>query len=323
MAGKADKKTYKKRKIHPVLVVFLALVAALVLSCVLSLILSRWGLTTSHYEVTSEKLTGSFRVVSLADIHGTVFGKDNRRLIKRVAAEKPDLILIPGDLINKNDADTSDEERLIEALVKIAQVYVSPGNHETEYDSEHGLSGETSVLERYVRAGAVVLNKSYVDIEVRGQAIRLGGQHGYCVPEGIASGWMLLEHPYLKEFEDTDRFSILMNHMPYSFLTKQGLEKWKFDTVISGHVHGGQIRFPFFGKLSKYKFGQEDLEFPYWGGFSAPDQEHFPGRLAGVYTSKDGKRTMVLSRGLGSTEKIPRFNNIPEVVVIDYGPRKQ
>ena len=312
-------KNKKAKKKHIVLWILLALFLALILSCGLSLLLSHWGLTTSHYEVSSPKLTGSFRVVSLADIHGTVFGKDNQRLIKRVAAEKPDLILLPGDLITKYDEDTSDEERLIAALVKIAPVYVSPGNHEVEYDKEHGLSGETSVLRRYEHAGATVVDRNYVDIEVRGQAIRLGGQHGYCVPRRVAAGWQLEELPYLEEFQDTGRFTMLMNHMPYSFLVLQGLEDWKFDTVVSGHVHGGQLRFPFFAKLSKYKFGQEDLPFPYWGGFWAPDQPRFPGRLEGVYYSKDGTRSMVLSRGLGSTEKIPRFNNIPEVVVVDYG----
>ena len=258
-----NQKAAKKKRRHLGLKILLALVGALVLSCVLSLVLSHWGLTTSHYEVSSPKLTGSFRVVSLADVHGTVFGKDNRRLIKRVAKEQPDLILIPGDLINKYDDDTSDEERLIAELVKIAPVYVSPGNHEVEYNEEHGLTGAAAsggvagasalpVLKRYEQAGAVILDRSYVDIEVRGQAIRLGGQHGYCVPEKVADGWQLLELPFLHEFEDTDRYSILMNHMPYSFLVLNGMEEWDFDNVIAGHVHGGQLRMPGFGKLSKY-----------------------------------------------------------------------
>ena len=318
-----DKKNLlmKKKSVrHPIVFTLLALLAALILSCVLSLILSTHGLTTSHYTVNSSKLTAAVRVVSLADIHGTVFGKDNARLIRRVREAEPDLIFIPGDLINKYDEDTSDEERLVAALSEIAPVYLSPGNHEVEYDQEHGLTGEESVLARFRRAGAHVLDHTYEDVEIKGQMLRIGGLHADCMPEQFSADWMLADIPFLKDFQNTDRYTMLLCHMPFSFLMARGLDSWKFDTVLSGHVHGGQVRFPFFALLSKYPLGKEDDVFPYWGGLWAPDQGRFPGRLEGIYRSSDGQRTLVLSRGLGSTEKLPRFNNIPEIVVVDYGP---
>ena len=107
---------------------------------------------------------------------------------------------------------------------------------------------------------------------------------------------------FTKAFCDTDRLKLLMCHMPYTWLVHSGLEVWDIDCVLSGHVHGGQLRLPLIG------------------GFWAPDQGWFPGREAGLYRSEDGTRTMVLSRGLGSTEKLPRFNNIPELVVLEIKP---
>ena len=309
----------KRNKKHRFWRITAAAAGVLVLSVFLSYLWSTYGLTTSHYTVTSDKLTRSFRVVSLADIHGRVFGKENKRLIRHVQQTEPDLILIAGDLVDKNTKDITAEEELVRELCRIAPVYLSPGNHELEYDKKHEtVSG--SVLKQFEEAGAVILDRTYEDIKVNGQEIRLGGIYGYVVPEEFSNDWLADEVPYLKDFEDTDRFKMLLCHMPYSFLVAHSLEHWQFDTVLSGHVHGGQVRFPFFSLLSKYKTGKEDDTFPYWGGLWAPDQGRFPGRLSGVYYSKDKQRTMILSRGLGNTDWMPRINNIPEIVVVDYGP---
>ena len=60
---------------------------------------------------------------------------------------------------------------------------------------------------------------------------------------------------------------------------------------------------------------------PLAGGVYAPDMGWFPGKLQGVYTSADASRALVLSRGLGTTESVPRWNNIPEVVVVELYPQ--
>ncbi len=92
--------------------------------------------------------------------------------------------------------------------------------------------------------------------------------------------------------------------MPYSWIKKGSLDSWDVDCVLCGHIHGGQVRFPWIGGL--------------W----APDQGWFPGKVCGLYWSKDESKAMLLSRGLGNTDKYPRFNNIPEILVLDLLPGK-
>ena len=69
------------------------------------------------------------------------------------------------------------------------------------------------------------------------------------------------------------------------------------DLTVAGHAHGGQFRLPLVG------------------GLVAPNQGLFPKYDAGVYT--EGNTNMVVSRGIGNSLFPFRFNNRPEVVLIE------
>ena len=171
-------------------------------------------------------------------------------------------------------------------------------NHEVEYQQNFGVD----LVEIFEEAGATVLEKEYIDITINSQRIRLGGIFGYCLPEKYDLEIIPEECDFLNEFQNTELYSILMCHIPVCWIENDGIEEWNINMVLSGHAHGGQIRIPFVGGL--------------W----APDQGWFPGKESGLYYSSNGNKVLVLSRGLGSNETIPRFNNIPEIVVVDVMP---
>ena len=266
-----------------------------------SIILSAYGLSVSRYSISTEKLDHAIRIVHLSDLHNSEFGNHNKRLIAKVEKQDPDLILVSGDLLNYSDQRTDIAVELIEGLSPIAPVYVSFGNHESAYEKRFG----TDLRELYTEAGAVVLELDWADIAVNGQDIRVGGVFGYCLPSDLTENIPRREQEskFLTDFQDTESYTILLCHMPVCWIGTGSLDAWEVDCVFSGHVHGGQIRFPWIGGL--------------W----APDQGWFPGRECGLYWSKDGTKFMALSRGLGNTERIPRLNNIPEVLVLDLYPK--
>lgn len=281
---------------HKKIALSITILLLLIIISVISLSTSAHALTTTHYTLSSTTIS-SLRIVQLTDLHNSEFGEDNARLVSTVRDQSPDLILLTGDLLNSDEQRTDIATNLIAQLCVIAPVYFSNGNHEIEYEERYGVD----IDELYREAGAVVLEKEYQDITVKNQKIRLGGIYGYCLPgKYLETGEANPEETeFLEAFQDTDLPKILMCHMPVCWMINGSLDDWDVDYVFAGHLHGGEVILPFVG------------------GLYGPDLGWFPGKLEGLYSSENGGKTLVLSRGLGTNESIPRFNNIPEVMVVD------
>ena len=284
-----------KKRLLAVLLAILALLAWGFLG-------SKYALQLSNYVLSSPKLTAPIRVVQLTDLHNSEFGENNGRLVRMIQKQSPDVILLTGDMLNGDEPRTEVAVGLIEQLAEIAPVYASFGNHEKANENVYG----TDVGALYAQAGAHVLERTYEDVEIGGQTVRIGGIYGYCLPEKYLRTREAREKEveYLHDFQETDLLTLLLCHVPTSWIVNDNLEEWDVDVIFSGHVHGGQVRLPLIG------------------GLYAPDQGLFLGRECGLFYSADHARVMVLSRGLGSRGEVPRFGNVPEIVVVDIVPQR-
>lgn len=256
-----------------------------------SLILSQKYLIVRQYTYQNPKIAIPIRAVQLTDLHNYQYGRNNQRLIAKIQKQKPDVIFMTGDMLNEDEDRTDILLHLVREACAIAPVYFSLGNHEVGYEKTYG---EGDLTEQLEAAGAVVLEKEYVDTKIAGQEVRIGGSYGYLLPEDWVDG---SEQRFLEAFVQTDRLKILLSHVPEGLLLWKSMEYWDVDLVFSGHVHGGQVRVPFVG------------------GLFDPEEGFFPTYTRGMFSSGNG--TMILSAGLGSSRGIPRVNNLPEIVVCD------
>ena len=256
-----------------------------------------WGntaLVVSEFSISSDRLPvpfAGFRIAQVSDLHNAEFGENNAKLLQLLCECQPDMIAITGDLIDANHTDIETALAFANEAVKIAPVYYVSGNHEarcSEYDTlKTGLES----------AGVIVLADEAVYLERDGETIAI---LGLADPDFSIKGDLFDEIPAMVStklnglLEQETAYSVLLSHRPELFETYAACD---VDLVLSGHAHGGQFRLPFVG------------------GLIAPNQGLFPKYDAGLFTK--GNTNMIVSRGIGNSIIPIRFNNRPEIVLIE------
>ena len=282
----------KKRVKILVPTIILGLFAFLVIAASLYLIFTNTGVHVSKITVSDGDLPESFdgyKIVQVSDLHNEEFGKDNRRLINKIKKCEPDIIVITGDLIDCDRTDIDLAVDFVSEALKIAPCYFVGGNHEGRINAEESLYKELASL------GVTILDDTSTEITKDGEKITLYGVHD---PESLKGetygyGEIGILEKRLGELEVSKGYSLLLSHRPegFDFYCEMG-----FDLVLTGHVHGGQVRIPFIG------------------GLYGPGQGLFPEYDSGLYQKES--TFMIVSRGLGNSSIPIRINNTPEIIEI-------
>ena len=216
------------------------------------------------------------KIALLADIHD----RPCRDVLAALAYEKPDIITVAGDLTDKPLNPDSQALVVLRKCADIAPVFYSAGNHECMF-------GEKD--RRLVScAGGVLLNNEFRmcrGIYIGGLRTGFDGKSKHSSPPP--------ETAWLADFEKLGGVKVLICHHPEYY--EKYLRNRDIDLILSGHAHGGQMRF----------FGR---------GLFSPSQGFFPAYTKGSY---DGR--LVVSAGLANTTFIPRFNNPRDLVLIETG----
>lgn len=247
-------------------------------------------LEVTHYNIRSEKLPRSFdgyKIVLLADIQGKVFDSDNAPLYEAIEAQNADMLCVAGDLVDEGVAGSREVVTNLLRTCKLPeQVYAVTGNHDVWSEGV-----DEFIQELEGTYPITFLENESVRIEKDGETITLSGiSDPNTWDDAEAMEYVAAADKQIKKGE---AYHILMFHranMLDYFNDKE------YDLVLSGHMHGGQVRLPFVG------------------GLKSPHGDWFPKYSGGRYDAAD--KTYIVSRGIGNAVRVPRLFNRPELVVI-------
>lgn len=240
----------------------------------------------------AETMSGTCtHIVQLSDLHNCKFGQGNRRLVERVKACRPDVILLTGDMINKNKPVKEETFDLFRGLAGIGPCIYSLGNHELKYKERC-----PQIFSDYIRKtqsyGIIVSDNEQHEITINNKVFCFASyssdlqQYKKCRKKEtnrISTGIPVA---------DTEGIKVLLSHDPE--LNKQYVETG-YSLIFSGHLHGGIVRIPGWRGVISTRF----VLFPkYDGGCYRLDESH----------------VLVVSRGLGSHTIKFRLFNRPELV---------
>lgn len=250
-----------------------------------------------------EKLPPAFKglkIVQISDIHtGSLKNPDAvRRGAEMVLAEKADIILFTGDLVNDLALEVGEYQAIFSCLTAPMGVYSTLGNHDYgDYSWWENAESKKANLDHLKRIhgemGWRLLMNEHVVLERNGEKIALLGIENWSAKSRFPK-YGKLDEAYAGAQQYP--FKILMSHDPSHWDAEVRKDYPDIDLTLSGHTHGMQ-------------FG---LEVP---GFKWSPVQYIYKEWAGLY--EEGAQKLYVNRGFGFIGYPGRVGIMPEITVIE------
>uniref|UniRef100_UPI0040569052 metallophosphoesterase n=1 Tax=Acetatifactor sp. TaxID=1872090 RepID=UPI0040569052 len=289
----------EKGKEFALIDIVITILGMIVIVCIWIMLYDSNRFVVVKHEFADDKIRKDCRAVVLSDLHNKCYGKENERLIASIREINPDIILVAGDIPTAKPGKSLDVAiHLMKELAKDYPIYYGNGNHEHRmklYPEKYG-----DMNEQYGKAlGELdVCRLVNANITLEEYGITIFGSEIDKFYYKRFRVWPMAED-YMTGILGTpkvDSYNILLAHNPDYF---PQYVAWGADLVLSGHVHGGMVRIPFWGK-----------------GVVSPNVRLFPKYDGGVF--KKDKTIMLLGRGLGMHTIPVRLFNPGELLVLEF-----
>lgn len=267
-----------------------------------------YGITKGKYNYTVHQVTlrfpslpdkfHGFTIAQLSDIHSGSF--DSRegvmKGVQMVNAQKPDMIVFTGDLVNNMAKEMDPWVEVFKALDAPFGKFSILGNHDYgDYIDWPSANAKTANLDRLKQVHSEMGFRLLLNENV---TIRKDDQHFSLL--GVEN-WGLRPFPQYGSIPDAMRnvepgaFKILLSHDPSHFDQQVVSYKDPIHLTLSGHTHGMQ-----FGvEIGGFKWSPVKYRYPKW---------------AGLY--EEAGRYLYVNRGFGFLAFPGRVGIWPEITVI-------
>jgi len=240
-------------------------------------------ITVTRLDVPSDEWTLSpLKVAVVADFHIRPTPDAVERLgkvVDAVNAEKPDLILLPGDFAAGVRQDQSaPPETIAGELSRLSAplgVYAVLGNHEQWI-------GKEGFVRAFAAKGIPLLEDRSVELEFDGRRFLLAG---------ASDAWTRKPEAWEALLPKDSLPRIVMTHTPDIFSTMPE----PVALAVAGHTHGGQIVLPLYGPVV---------------------MSSRLGRRYACGLVREGRNTVFVTRGIGTSIVPMRFLCPPEIAIL-------
>lgn len=219
-----------------------------------------------------------------------------QRVVQRVNAQLPDLVLIAGDFLFDGEGDVADLAPLRDLRASMG-VFAVTGNHDA--GNFLRLSGEKYEGVDRTNDLTVALQDLGIDV-LRNNHREVRMMDGSMVIAGVDDIWQQ-ESDLQRALRGIAPSApvILLSHHPDIILDPASR---RASLIVAGHTHGGQFRLPFYGPIPRLP---TLIGRAYDQGIFALDPTH----------------TLAITRGAGETLARARLFAWPEILLLDITPR--
>ena len=207
----------------------------------------RWQLTRFNVVMPNlPRVFDGYKIAQLSDLHtGSTDQHYLRRVLETVVAEKPDVIVITGDLIEYRAGSLQKLEALLPLLHATDGVLAIFGNHDYhEYSWRH--VGP--------RSAHRAIHKRLRTLLAKHQITLLRNTQHRVIRENSALYFVGMDELWTGNADGPAAFAglpesapcICLQHNPDGF---EILRQFPWQLMLCGHTHGGQVRLPLIGSL--------------------------------------------------------------------------